>query len=145
MSKRKKRFFGCTVGAIVGLVMIVVGAGLFVVFGVSALTGAYFNNPWDRAKLRSLCNPLQNVPAVIDAHRTKHGRYPPSIADLDPSLPGSPGAMDAFADSEGFRYIRDDTGYRLYKKLNWDGGVGYSSLDGRWEYAIHDDIEWPLY
>lgn len=145
MRPRKKVFLGCSLGAIAGIACIVIVVALLVVFGVSAFTGAYFDTPWDRAKLRRVCDPVKGVPTVVEAHRSKHGNYPASIDDLDLSLPGAAAAKRAIEGAQGFRYSSDDIGFRIYKKLNWDGGILYESLDPRWLYSIHDDIEWSIY
>ena len=144
-TQKKKVFLGCSIGALVGIGSLLVAVALFVVFGISMVTGAYFNNPWDRAKLRAMCDPLKDVPGVLADHHAKHGEYPESIQDLDPSLPGATDAVSAFASNSSFIYSRHRTGYDIYRKLNWDGGIRYSSWDPYWKYFINEDVEWTFY
>ena len=68
---RKRLRNGClTLGGIALL-----GVILIVGFGFSAVMGLYFDVPWDRAKLRRMCDPVKQVPLVLEAHFAKHGSY----------------------------------------------------------------------
>ena len=76
MRTRNKVALGCgiiglaaIVGAIV-LVVVVFGAGV-IVFG-----WPYSDTPRQRAWLQDICNPVKDVPLVIEAHFAKHGAFP---------------------------------------------------------------------
>lgn len=141
MRARKKVFIGCSFAVFGGIC----GVVLFILFGMSSLIGLYSDSPWDRAKLRAMCDPVRAVPIALEDHLAKHGEYPKSIEDLDPALPNSGAAKKAFARTSKFRYSSYETGYSIYRKLNWDGGIVYSSLNPSWVYATNDDVEWPIY
>src|SRR6478609_7961788 len=64
----------------------------------------YDNNPGDRAELQKLCDPVRDVPAAIEAHKSAHGSYPLSLADLDMNLPKSAAAVSALKAAVGFVY-----------------------------------------
>ena len=103
----------------------------------------YSNTARDRAKLQALCDPVKDVPLVIEAHHSRHGSYPSKITALDPSLANATEAVDALAKA-GFVYSSDSVGYRIYRKLNWDGGI-FCESGSPWKYGIHGETEWPIY
>ena len=111
------------------------------------LTGCrdYQNTTRDRASLQKLCDPVRNVPAAFEAHKKAHDSYPLTIGDLDMKLPASSAAVAALKASNGFVYSSSGDSFSIYKKLNWDGGVDYSSSSREWRYSMNEDKEFPVY
>jgi len=107
--------------------------------------GFYQDTPWHKACLRRLCAPYQVVILALEEHRKSHGKYPPQFEALDPSLAHSQQAFAAMKRREGFSYQSEDgTNFRIFKKLNSDGGVAYSNQTSEWFYWMNDDVSWPL-
>jgi len=105
----------------------------------------YENNKADRATLQRLCAPVRDVPAAFEAHRAVHGSYPLSLADLDMSLPKSAAAASALNASDGFVYSSGGDAFSVYRKLNWDGGIVFSSMRPEWLYTLNEDKEVSIY
>ena len=105
----------------------------------------YENTTADRAQLRKVCDPVRDVPAAFEAHKKAHGSFPVTVADLDMKLPGSSAAVAALKAAEGFVYSSSGDSFSIYKKLNWDGGVSYSSTNPRWRYTLNEDKEVIIY
>ena len=105
----------------------------------------YDNTPSDRAALQRICDPVRDVPSAIEAHKTAHGSYPLTIADLDMALSKSAAAVSALKSSNGFVYSSSGETFSIYKKLNWDGGVSFSSSNPKWLYTLNEDKEVPIY
>jgi len=138
--------FGCAGLSFLGFLGIFV-AGVLVVLAVLGLffaTGYPFSNtPWDRAMLRSIREPYLHVPAALEAHHTAHGSYPATPADLDTS--SHEGIEAAAILGKGrLRYSSDGTSYFIHLKLNWDGGLSYSSAHPVWVFGMNDEPSWPI-
>ena len=118
-----------------------------VVLAALALAGCrdYDNRPGDRAALQRMCDPVRDVPVAIEAHKARHGKYPITIADLDMTLPNSSAAAAALNASGEFVYSSAGDAFSIYRKLNWDGGIVYSSIRPEWIYSLNEDKEFPIY
>lgn len=142
---RKTKILGISAGCL-GLgglaAAAVIGIGIFVFFFVFGTP--YSNTPRDRAKLRAIRDPYASVPAAIEAQKKACGRYPKDVADFDASLPGGADAVRLLSNTKLHYSSGEPTAYTIYMKLNWDGGLSYSSNEQRWVYGANDDPEWPI-
>lgn len=105
----------------------------------------YDDNPGDRAELQKLCDPVRDVPAAIEAHKSAHGSYPRTLADLDMALPKSAAAVSALKAADGFVYSSNGEDFSIYRKLNWDGGIDFSNSKPVWRYTLNEDKEVIIY
>ena len=119
-----------------------------VLIGLGLLLSAcqdYDNTPSDRTALQKICDPVRDVPAAFEAHKKAHGSYPLTMNDLDMTLPLSAAAVRALKESDGFVYSSGGDAFSIYKKLNWDGGVSFGSMNPKWLYTLNEDKEVPVY
>lgn len=133
--------FGCG-----GLLIAGIAASLLAVQALSSVFGnIYWDTPSDRAKLRSIREPFLPIPPALEVHRKIHGDYPNQITDLDPSVPRLPEVQAAFRNS-GLVYQTDGPSeYTLYLKLNWDGGLVFTSTTSDWVYdGGQGDPSWTI-
>lgn len=121
------------------VILVLVFGGYTFVFGPR-----HSNRADDKARLRVMCDPYRKVPIALEDHFRKHHRYPTSIVDLDPLLAGSADAIRTMSRYEGFVYSSDGESYTLYKKLNWDGGIDFSSSRPEWCYGENDEPSFPI-
>jgi hypothetical protein len=118
-----------------GLLVAGIVASLLAVQALSSVFGKiYWDTPSDRAKLRSIREPVLPIPPALEAHRKIHGDYPKHIADLDPSVPRIAEVEAAFRSNSALVYQYEGDEYALYIKLNWDGGLWFSSTSRDWVY-----------
>jgi hypothetical protein len=129
-----------------GLLVAGIVASLLAVQALSSVFGKiYWDTPSDRAKLRSIREPFLPIPPALEAHRKIHGDYPNRIANLDPSVPRIAEVEAAFRSNTSLVYQTDGPSeYTLYLKLNWDGGLAYSSTWPKWVFGMNGDTEWPI-
>lgn len=131
---------GCAGLSVLGVVL----AGFLGLQARSLVTGKpYSDTPSDRAKLRAIRDPYLHVPAALEEHRAAHGTYPHTEADFDSSVPGGPATAAIFRKRKP-GYSSDGAGYSIYLKLNWDGGLAYSSTRPKWVFGRNGDTEWPI-
>jgi hypothetical protein len=88
---------------------------------------------------------VRDVPAAFEAHKRAHGSYPMSLADLDMALPHSAAAVSALNAADGFVYSSGGDAFTIYRKLNWDGGIVFSSMRPEWLYTLNEDKEVAIY
>jgi hypothetical protein len=142
---RKTKILGISAGCL-GLsglaALALLGIGIFAFFFVFGTP--YSNTPRDRAKLRAILDPFARVPAAIEAQKKSRGRYPKDVADFDASIPGGADAVKLLSDTKLHYSSGEPTAYTIYIKLNWDGGLSYSSDDQKWLYGANGDTEWPI-
>lgn len=131
---------GCGGLSVLGVLV----AGFLGLLALFFVTGKpYSDTPADRAKLRVIRDPYLHVPAALEAHRANHGSYPRTKKDFDSSVHG--GADTAAIFRRGtLGYSSDGTSYSIYLKLNWDGGLSYSSTRPKWVFGMNGDTEWPI-
>lgn len=131
---------GCAGLSVIGVIL----AGFLGLQALYLVTGKpYTDTPSDRAKLREIRAPYLHVPAALEAHRTAHGTYPRTKDDLDSSVPGGPSAVAIFRKGK-LGYSSDGASYSIYLKLNWDGGLSYSSTRPKWVFGMNGDTEWLI-
>lgn len=133
--KRKLKTSQIVVGCAGLFLLGVIVAGFLAYQGITLVAGKpYFNTPRDKAKLRTIRDPYRDVPAALEAHRTAHGRYPEEGSGIDVSVPGGSNAAEIFRKGP-LRYSSGEPStYSIYLKLNWDGGLVYSSFRPEWVY-----------
>jgi hypothetical protein len=134
---------GCAGLSVLGVIL----AGFLGLQALYFVTGKpYFDTPSDRAKLRTIREPLLVIPPALEAHRKIHGDYPNRIADLDSSAPRIAEVEAAFRSNTSLVYQTDGPAeYTLYMKLNWDGGLWFSSTSRDWVYdAGLGDPSWTI-
>ncbi len=131
---------GCAGLSVLGVIL----AGFLGLQALFLVTGkSYSDTPADRAKLRAIREPYLHVPAALEAHRAAHGTYPRATDDFDSSVPGGSAAAAIFR-KEKLGYSSDEASYSIYLKLNWDGGLAYSSTQPKWVFGMNGDTEWPI-
>jgi hypothetical protein len=133
---------GCAGLGVLGVIL----AGFLGLQALFFVTGKpYFDTPSDRAKLREIRDPLLVVPLALEAHHRLHGDYPKNIAGLDPSVPRLPEVQVAFRNTSLVYQTDGPAEYTLYMKLNWDGGLWFSSTSRDWVYdAGLGDPSWTI-
>jgi hypothetical protein len=131
---------GCAGLSVLGVIL----AGFLGLQALYLVTGKpYFDTPPDRAKLRAIREPYRHIPAALEAHRVAHGTYPRTKADFDPAVPGGPDAAAILRGGKLY-YSSDGAGYSIHLKLNWDGGLSYSSMRPHWVFGMQGDPDWPI-
>lgn len=131
---------GCAGLAVLGVVL----AGILGLQALFLVTGKpYSDTPGDRAKLRAIRDPYLHVPAALEARRAAHGTYPRDRDDFDSSVTGGSAAAAIFREGK-LGYSSDGASYSIYLKLNWDGGLAYSSTRPKWVFGMNGDTEWPI-
>jgi hypothetical protein len=145
INKKTKRLLAGFDGAgLVALGLIV--AGFLGLQALASITGRpYFDTSSDRAKLREIREPLLVIPPALEAHRKIYGDYPNEIADLDPSVPRITEVEAAFRKHSALAYRPECDEFELHLKLNWDGGLWFSSNSRDWVYdAGQGDPSWTI-
>jgi len=107
----------------------------------------YFDNAWDRAKLRRIAEPFNPVIQALEDHKNYHGRYPDNLNEMDLNILSVENAYNIIKEQNRVIYyhVHDDH-FWFYLKLSWDGGLKHESRYGHWRYDPgNGDPEWPIY
>jgi hypothetical protein len=131
---------GCAGLSVLGVILV----GFLGLQALFFITGKpYSDTPADRSRLRAIRDPYLHVPASLEAHRAAHGTYPRAKDDFDSSVPEGTAVASIFRKGK-LGYSSDGTSYTIYLKLNWDGGLSYSSTRPKWVFGMNGDTEWPI-
>lgn len=134
-----------------GCVFVIIFAAPLAYYGLTRwlypMTGEpYFNNASDRAKLRLIAAIYDPVIVALGEHHASHGTFPGDLAELHASTEGTQQARAVLAGQSHTVYYQVNEGeFMLHVKLNWDGGLNYSSGVRHWRYDPgNGDPDWSI-
>jgi hypothetical protein len=106
----------------------------------------YFDNHRDRSKLHEIAKEYDPIIAALAQYREDEGRFPTGLGELIKSVDGLQDHISADRiHGRTIYYHPEGREYVFYVKLNWDGGLVYSSEDGHWIYDPgNGDPDWPI-